>query len=68
MLGEQTQIVDEIGGSGDKKECITSKKRKINSISNWEKIRDVLLKARVENASFSEGLNCVVYMCAGYTR
>ena len=59
MPGEQSQIADEIGGSGDEKECITSKKRKINSLSNWKKIRDGLLKARVENASFREGSNCV---------
>ena len=41
MPGEQALIVDEIGDFGDKKECIISKRRKINSISNWEKIRDV---------------------------
>ena len=36
--GQQAQIVDEIGGSSDETECITSKKRKITSILNWEKI------------------------------
>ena len=58
--GEQSQIAGEIDGSGDEKECITSNKRKINSLSNREKIRDALLKVRVENASFPEGSNCVV--------
>jgi hypothetical protein len=46
--------------SGDEKECNIGKKRKIAYISNWEKVRDSLLTARIENACFPEESNCIV--------
>lgn len=48
------------GHNGNFTTASVSERRKIAASSNWGKIRDVLLTARIEESSFPEESNCVV--------
>lgn len=59
LLPAQALVTDEQNEDEQNEEEKISKKRKIANMSNWEKVRDSLLSASVENSSFPNDFNCV---------